>query len=447
MNQSISLPELYEQESIVAEALEFAKKQGVDQAEVNLSLSEGFSVNVRNADVETLEQTREKSLSLTVYVNHHTGTATSSDFSTAAIQAAVLKACNIARYTGEDPYAGLAEPELLATHFQDLALFHPWDVTPKDAIALAIQCEKTARVLDKRIAQVDGVSIDTHSSLTVYGNSNGFLKGYKSSRHSMSCTPIVEENGHMQRDYDYTIAREAQHLDSPEVLAQKAVTKVVRRLGARKIKTQSCPVIFEASLARGLLGNFVRAISGGSLYRKTSFLLDHLGKEIFPSSVRIWQEPHLAGGWASANYDSDGVATRAIDYVNHGILQSYILGHYSARKLGMKTTGNSGGVYNLFINHSSQNFDALLKQMNRGLVVTELMGQGVNLLTGDYSRGAFGFWVENGKIQYPVEEITIAANLKDVFANIVAIGNDVDTRSSIQTGSILVSEMRVAGGL
>ena len=302
-----------------------------------------------------------------------------------------------------------------------------------------------ARSLDQRITQVDRVSFDTHQSLAIYANSNGFLHGFKSSRHLMSCTAIAEAEGQMQRDYEYTVARKASDLGSPALLAEQCVAKVTKRLGARPIKTTRCPVIFEASLARGLISNFIRAISGGSLYRKTSFLLDHLGKSVFPSFVRIWQEPQLKGAWGSANYDSDGVATRELDYIKEGLLHSYVLGEYSARRLGLKTTGNAGGVYNLFINHSDQDFKALVKQMGRGLIVTELMGQGVNLLTGDYSRGAFGFWVENGEIQHPVEGVTIAGNLRDLLANLVAVANDVDKRSSIQTGSILLADMMVAG--
>ncbi len=444
---SANLPiELYEYEAVVAQALELALQQGSTQAEAHLGLANGFSINVRRQDVETLEQTRERNLSLTVYFNQRSGTATTSDLSREALQACVAKACNIARFTSEDPYAGLADSSLLAQEFKELDLYHPWDITPAEAIALAIRCEKAALAFHKRVSQIDGVGFDTHNAFTVYANSNGFLHSYRSSRHSLSCTPIVEERHNMQRDYDYTVARQAALLSSPENLAQQAVARVVRRLGARQIKTLRCPVIFEAPLARGLLHNFVRAISGGSLYRKSSFLLDHLDKKVFPSFVNIWQEPHLKGAWASANYDSDGVATRELDYVNQGILKNYILGDYSARKLGMQTTGNAGGVYNLFINHSAQDLKALLKQMGKGLLITELMGQGVNLLTGDYSRGAFGFWVENGEIQYPVEEITIAANLKEVFLNVVAVANDVDTRSSVQTGSILVDEMMVAGG-
>lgn len=437
--------ELKDLEIIAAQALDLAKQRGAAQAEVHLSKEEGFSTTVRNSDVETLEHTREKSLSISVYFQQRCGTATTSDLSKAAILATVEKACSIARYTSEDPYTGLADSALMATHFPDLELYYPWDITPAEAIHLSIQCEQKARSIDSRITQVDAVNFNKHQGIYVYANSHGFLNGFPVSDYMMSCSLIASDGSEMHRDYDYSLARKGLYLDSPEALAERAAQKVLSRLGATQLKTTRCPVIFQSQLARGLLGQFIRAISGGNLYRKSSFLLDHLNKPVFPSFVNIVQKPHLLGGWGSANYDNDGVFTRDLDYIKNGVLESYALGNYSARKLGLVSTGNADGVHNLSINHSGLDFKALLKQMDRGLLVTELMGQGVNILTGDYSRGAFGYWVENGEIQHPVEEITIAGNLKELFAHLVAVGSDVDTRANIQTGSILLNEMTIAG--
>jgi len=432
-------------QNTAAEALKLARDLGATQAEVHLNIEEGFNINARNQDVETLEHSFEKNLGITVYFDKKTGSAVSSDLSPAALKAAVEKACSIARFTGNDPYAGLADPSLFATQFSDLDLYHPWNITPTEAIDLALECEAKAYALDKRVKQVDEVGVSTRNYSTIYGNSLGFLQGYKASQSFMSCSIIAEENNQMHRGHDYTIARDGTQLDSPTVLAERSVEKAVRRIGAYQIKTTRAPIIFEAPLARGLIANFIKAISGGSLYRKSSFLVDHLGRAVFPDFVQIHQRPHLIGGLGSANYDSEGVATQDLDYIKDGILQHYVLGSYSARKLGMQSTGNANGVHNLFMNHSDLDLKQLLKKMDRGLLVTELMGQGVNLMTGDYSRGAFGFWVENGEIQHPVEEISIAGNLKDMLLNLVAVANDVDKRSNIQTGSILLNEMMIAG--
>ncbi len=439
------LPCSAELQDIASQVLNLAQQKGATQAEVHLSVEEGFSVNVRNADVETLEHTREKNLSITVYIDHKTGSATTSDVSQAALVAAVEKACSIARFTGVDPYAGLADPALLAQNFSDLQLYHPWEITPAEAIALALRCEERAKSIDARITQVDGVSVSTQNYISLYANSHHFMGSSQGSEHVLSCSLIAEQNAEMERAHDYSIARSASDLESAESLAERTAAKVLARLGATQIATTQCPVIFEAPLARGLLGALVRAISGANLYRESSFLLNQRGQKIFPDYIDVYQRPHLPVGWGSAHYDSDGVATRDLDYVRGGILENYVLGDYSARRLGLQSTGNANGVHNLFVKNSSLSFNDLLKKMDKGFLVTELMGQGLNLLTGDYSRGAFGYWVENGTIQCPVHEVTIAGNLRNMFAGLVAVGSDIDRRSNIQTGSILLEEMTVAG--
>ncbi len=445
METQYSSPEFLELQAVAEKTLLLAKRQGATQAEVHLSMENGFSVHAREGDVDTLEHTREKNLVLTVYFGFQSGTATTSDLSASAISSAVEKASNIARYTGADPYSGLADPELIAKQFPDLKLYHHWDISPAEAIDLALRCEKEARQRDKRIIRTEGVNLSTHDYFIIYANSHGFIGHSSASEHLFSCGLIAEQDQKMQRASEYSLVRNPADLEAPELLADRTVDKVLSRLGAVQITTRQCPIIFNPSTARGLLGSFIRAVSGGSLYREASFLLNHLDQPVFPSFVKIDQRPRLLGGWGSTNFDSEGVETNDLSFVDNGILKSYVLGSYSARKLGLKTTGNSDGVHNLFINTSDQDQAGLLKKMGDGLLVTELMGQGINIITGNYSRGAFGYWVENGVIQYPVEEITIAGNLKDMFANLVSVGNDVDQRGNIQTGSILLEEMTLAG--
>lgn len=430
---------------IILDILEQAKKLGMDQAEVSASIESGFSVTARMGDVETLEHQQEKNLQITVYKGHRNSSSSSSDFSPDALLSVLQKTCAMTDYTEQDPYSGLADAQSMATHYPDLHLFHPWHLTPTEAIDMAIHCESMARKQDPRIKNSEGASVSTYQSQYIYANTHGFLGDFSTTEHSIDCCVIAEINGEMQRDFEYTIARDANQLQTVAWVAEQVAEKTVRRLGARKISTRQCPVIFHASVARNFLGNFVSAISGYHLYRRTSFLCDHLGKMIFPSLMTIYQEPHLASTIGSSPFDDEGVATQKIVYVENGMLQSYVLDSYSARKLGLPTTGNSGGVFNLLMSQGDKNLAALCKAMGTGLLVTELIGQGVNLMTGDYSRGVFGFWVEKGEIQYPVQEVTIAGNLRDMFQGVQLIGNDVDYRGNIKTGSILLSNMVIAG--
>ncbi len=418
---------------------------GASAAEGGVSIESGLSVNVRLGEVETLEHNRDKGLGITVYFGQRKGSASTSDFSPAAIAETVRAACDIARYTEEDEAAGLADAELMATDIPDLELYHPWGISAEEAIELARQCEAEGLEQDRRITNSEGAAVSSHDSLRVYGNSHGFLGSYPSSRHSLSCTLIGQADEGMQRDHWYTIARDASKLESACAVGKKAAERTLARLGGRKIGTGQYPVIFQSEVARGVLGNLVRAISGGNLYRKASFLLDKLGEPLFPERIRIDERPHIKGALGSAPFDNEGVATRERDIVSGGILQSYVLDSYAARRLGMQTTGNAGGVHNLFISSDDTSFEALCREIGTGLVVTEVMGQGVNIVTGDFSRGASGFWVENGEIQYPVEEITLASTLQEMFRGLVRVGNDVDTRGNIQTGSWLVEQMMIAG--
>lgn len=440
-----SLPDKTRLEALVREILAEAQVQGASAAEAGVSFDVGLSVTVRLGEVETLEYHRARGLGVTVYFGQRKGSASTSDISPAAVRETVRAACGIARYTAEDACAGLADPERLAREIPDLELDHPWNITAERAIELARECEDTARAADARITNSEGASVATHRSLRVYGNSNGFIGGYPSTRHSISCTVVARQGDRMQRDYWYSVAREPAALESPAAVGRRAAERTVRRLGGRKLATCKAPVLFVPELARGLLGHFVGAIRGASLYRKASFLLDHLGKQVFPPYLRIHEQPHLKRALGSAPFDNEGVATQARDVVRDGRLEGYVLDSYAARRLGMQTTGNAGGVHNLTVEPGTLDFSGLLREMGTGLLVTELMGQGVSIVTGDYSRGAAGFWVENGEIRYPVEEITIAGNLRDMFRQVVAVGNDVDTRSSIRTGSWLVESMTIAG--
>ena len=429
----------------VQDLLDEAKKQGASAAEAGLSQENGLSVSARLGEVETIEHHCGQGLGITVYFGQRKGSASTTDLSSASIKETVSAACSIARYTSADDYSGLPEQELLATEFPDFDLNHPWNISVDDAIALAIECEDAARGYHAEISNSEGASVNTHQGNHVMGNSLGFLHGYTSTRHSLSCSVLAQRGDSMQRDYWYSVSRNALNLEPAGEIGKKAAERALRRLEGRSLSTRQCPVLYSAEIASGLLASFIGAISGGNLYRKSSFLLDALDTQVFPSFIHIHEQPHLIGALGSAAYDGEGVATKTRDLVSDGILRSYVLSTYSARKLGLHSTGNAGGVRNLTIDTGALDFQGLLKQLGTGLLVTELMGQGVNMVTGDYSRGAAGFWVENGEIQYPVEEITIAGNLKDMFKNIIAVGNDVDYRGNVRTGSILVERMSIAG--
>lgn len=431
--------------NIVQNLLDEAKKQGAGAAEAGLSQENGLSVSARLGDVETIEHHCDQGLGITVYFGQRKGSASTTDLSPDSIRETVSAACSIARYTSEDDYAGLPEEALLATEFPDFDLNHPWNISVDEAIALAIECEDAARGYHAEISNSEGASVNTHQGIHVMGNTLGFLHGNLSTRHSLSCSVLAQRGDSMQRDYWYGVSRNALNLESAAEIGKKAAERALRRLEGRSLSTRQCPVLYSAEIASGLLSSLIGAISGGNLYRKSSFLLDALDSQIFPGFIHIHEQPHLKGALGSAAYDGEGVATKTRDIVSDGILRSYVLSTYSARKLGLHSTGNAGGVRNLTLDSGALDFQGMLKQLDTGLLVTELMGQGVNMVTGDYSRGAAGFWVEHGEIQYPVEEITIAGNLKDMFKNIVAVGNDVDYRGNVRTGSILVERMSIAG--
>ena len=426
------------------DVLKVAKTQGATAAEVELSLSIGQSVSVRMGETENIEYNRDKGMAVTVYFGQQKGHASTSDLSPQALKDTVAAACNIAKYTAKDEFCGLADASLMATHVPDLDLHHPWNLSVDEAVAIAKECEAAALNVDNRITNSEGASVSTGTGFFAYSNSHGFTGGYPSSRHGISCSVIAESDDNMQRDYWYTTARAAADLQSANEIGKIAGERTVRRLDAKKIKTCQVPVLFEAPLASGLISSLVGAISGGNLYRKSSFLLDSLGKQVASSLLNIYEEPHLKKGLASSPFDNEGVATHPRQLVKDGVLQGYMLASYSARKLGMKTTGNAGGNHNLIVQSGSQDFAGLLKQMGTGLLVTELLGHGMNMVTGDYSRGAAGFWVENGVIVHPVEEITIASNMADMLKMIVGIGNDVLIQGSKQVGSILIERMTIA---
>lgn len=433
-------------QQIARDILTFAKQGGATACETNVSDGFGQTVTVRQGEVETIEYNRDKGLSVTVFIGHKRGNASTSDFSIQAIQDTVTAALSIARYTADDDCAGLADAEWLAKDYPHLGLYYPWAITVEEAIELAKKCEQSAYAVDKRITNSEGATISVSESQFIYANSLGFMGGYPLSRHSMSCAMIAEQDDSKQRDYWYCVARDAADLESPEFIGEKAGMRSVQRLGARKIATCEVPVLFEAPIASGLIGHFASAVSGGSLYRKSSFLLDTIGQRVFAPDIQIRELPHLHKGLASSAFDDDGVATVERNVVADGVVQGYFLSSYSARKLGMRTTGNAGGTHNLILqNAAPQDFESLLQEMNTGLLVTELLGHGINPVTGDYSRGASGYWIEHGEIAYPVEEITIAGNLKNMFQGIVAIGNDIVVRGSKQSGSVLIDRMTVAG--
>lgn len=433
-------------QQLVDDLLASARRLGADAAEASISIDQGLSVTARLGDVETIEHHRDQGLGISVYFGQRKGSASTTVFTPEAVEDTVKAACQIAQHAAEDPYAGLPDASDMATVFPDLQLYHPWSIDADQAVELALACEQAALDFHPDIQNSEGASVVSHRGLRVLGNSHGFVHGYPSTRHSISCMVIGKRGDSMQRDYWFSQSRRPDGLASAQSVGQQASKRTVERLGARSLDTRSCPVLFSTQVSAGLIGHFIGAIRGGNLYRKSSFLLDALGKPVFPAFVRIHEQPLLRQALGSCAYDSEGVATNPRDIVTDGVLQGYVLSSYSARKLGLKTTANAGGVHNLTVEPGDQDFEGLLKTMDTGFVVTELMGQGVNILTGDYSRGASGFWVEGGEIQSPVEEVTIAGNLRDMYRNIVAIGKDRDERgSSTRCGSILIEQMTLAG--
>jgi PmbA protein len=432
-------------EEIVELVLKEARECGADQAEAAASHDIGLSVTARLGDVENLEYTNDRGVGITIYKDSRKGSASTSDFNPEALREAVAKACSFARYTASDKYAGLANEGSMASDPPDLDLAHPWVLDSEDAIRLAIECEDAARSFDKRISNSEGATVATNTGVRAYGNSHGFIGSYRKTSHSMSCVVVGQTDGDMERDHWYSTARDPGNLDSAQSIGRTAARRTVERLGARKIRTVKAPVVFAPEIARGFIGHAIGAISGGAQYRRSSFLLDAAGEQIFPDFFRIEERPHIPKGLASAPYDAEGVATKDRDIVIEGVLQGYVLSSYSARRLGLETTGNAGGAHNLIIPGNVEGLAALLKMMGEGLLVCELIGQGVNGVTGDYSRGAVGFWVEHGEIAYPVHEITIAGNLRDLYMRIVAVGRDQDLRGGIRCGSLLVDGMTIAG--
>ncbi len=429
----------------VEQILSEARKQGASACEVAVSLQDGLSASVRQREVESVEFTRDQGFSITVYSGQRKGSASTTVLGADAVRETVAAALAIARHTSEDDCAGLADASLMARELPDLDVWHPWQLTPEQAIELALECEAAAFAADSRITNADGTSVDTGSGCTVYGNSHGFIGGYAGTSHSISCVMIAGEGEQMQRDYWYDHGRRADLLQGAAEIGRKAAGRTVSRLGARPVPTCTVPVLFAAEVAGGLFGHLMGAIAGGSLYRKSSFLVDALGEQLFPDWLTLDERPLLRGGLNSSAFDGDGLATREQPFVRDGQLVSYMLSTYSGRKLGLPSTANAGGARNLFVSHGQQDQAALLRQMGTGLLVTELMGQGLNMVTGDYSRGAGGYWVENGEIQFPVQEVTIAGNLRDMYRNMVAVGSDLDRRGSIRTGSVLLESMKVAG--
>jgi PmbA protein len=431
--------------ALVERSLDEARSAGATEADVGVSVDTGLSVAVRLGEVETLEYQRDRGMGITAYVGKRKGSATTGDLSWHAIAATVHKAVSIARFTAEDACAGLPDPATLARDVPDLDLSHPWELEAEAAIELARRCESAALGADARITNSEGASLSAHRALRMYGNSLGFLGGYPSTYYSVSCVVMGEQDGAMERDYWYTAARDWRTLEDVEAVGRKAAERTAKRLGSRRVPTERVPVLFVPDLARGLIGHLVGALRGGAQYRRSSFLLDSAGQQVLPTFFGVAERPHEHRGLGSAPFDGEGCTTRDRELIAAGVVDGYVLSTYSARKLGLATTGNAGGVHNLIVRPGEDDFAALVRRMGRGLVVTELMGQGVNGVTGDYSRGATGFWVEGGETRFPVSEITIAGNLKDMFRNLVAVGNDVDTRGSIRTGSLLIDEMTIAG--
>lgn len=448
--QDASQRELDRLAELAEDVIQRARATGASQAEVSASIDTGLSVNVRLGEVETVEHTRDRGFGLTVYFGKRKGSASTADLNADSIQATLDQACAIARYTEEDPASGLADAARMATQFPELDLWHPWSIDTADAIALGQQIEAAGRA-HAGITNSDGASVQLGESLSVYANSHGFVGRERGTRHSLSLALIAGDDAGMQRDYWYDSVRSADDFMDAKSLGDKAAERTLARVGARRLATQQASVLFVPEIARSLIGHMVGAVSGGALYRRASFLLDHAGKQIMPSWLTIVERPHLPRGQGSGNFDAEGVATRDNVLIENGVLARYVLGSYSARKLGLESTGNAGGIHNLVVEPGhgdggkADDFNGMLRRLGTGLLVTEVMGQGVNTITGDYSRGAAGFWVENGKIAYPVEEITIAANLRDMLLGIVAVGGDVDKRSHLLTGSILLDRMTIAG--
>ena len=447
MSQDVDASRIPELADVVSLVLDEARRSGATQAEADASLQKGLTATVRLGEVETVEYQRDRGLGVTVYFGHRKGSASTGDLSAEAVRSTVAKACAIARYTAEDACAGLADASELARDIPDLQLDHPWELEPDAAAELAKACEAAGLAVDARLTNSEGASVSTQRGVRVYGNSHGFLAGYPSSSHSISCVLLAEQGEDMQRDYWFSSARNPAALEGIETIGRRAGERAVARLGARRLPTGKARVLFAPEVARGLFGHFLGAIRGGAQYRRATFLLGAAGQQIFPDFVQMHERPHLPGEAGSAPFDSEGVVTRDRELVQNGVLDGYVLGSYSARKLGLRSTGNAGGNYNLSIDAgpAANTLPQLMKSLGRGLFVTELMGQGVNGITGDYSRGATGFWIEAGTIAYPVHEVTIAGNLKDMYRDITAIGSDIDARGSMHVGSVLLGEMTIAG--
>lgn len=444
-NRDASLADIERLAELARDVIARCRQKGASQSEVGMNLDRGLNVNVRMGEVETVEHTRDRGVSITVYFGKRKGSASTADLQPESIATTIDQACAIARHTEEDSAAGLADAERMATEFPNLDLWHPWDIDAERAIRIGIECEAAGRDTDARITNSDGANVSSGESIGVYANSHGFVGRERSTRHSLSCSMIAEDDQGMQRDYWYSSTRHAGDLESAADIGRRAAERTVARLNGRKLGTRECKVLYVPEVARGLIGHLVGAISGGALYRKASFLLDHQGKQILPAWFQVEEDPFIARGHGSGAYDAEGVAAIHSELVRDGVLSRYVLGSYSARKLGLQSTGNAGGVHNLLVAANAGDLDALIAQMGEGLLLTEVMGQGVNNVTGDYSRGAAGFWVENGAIAYPVDEITVAGNLRQMYLDIEAVGSDIDHRSNILIGSILVGRMMIAG--
>jgi PmbA protein len=447
IQQEVGASRIPELSAVVTQALDRARQLGATQAEADVSLQKGLSATVRLGEVDTVEYHRDRGMSITIYVGHRKGSASTGDLRPEAVAETVAKACSIARYTAEDDCAGLADPEHLAQQIPELDLDHPWGIEPDEAVELARECEAAGRALDKRINNSEGATLSSHRGVRVYGNSSGFLAGFPSTSHSLSCALVAEEAGQMQRDYWYSVARAPESLENPAAIGRRAAERTLARLGSRRLDTLRAPVLFAPEIARGVYGHFLGAIRGASQYRRSSFLLDAAGQQIFPTFLQMQERPHLLRGLASAPFDGEGVATRDRELVRNGVLDGYVCGSYSARKLGLTTTGNAGGSHNLIVSAPGveQHRQALMQTMRRGFYVTELMGQGVNPVTGDYSRGASGFWVEEGAVAFPVHEVTIAGNLREMYQRIAGLGTDIDIQGAVRCGSLLIDDLSIAG--
>jgi PmbA protein len=447
MSQEVDATRIPELQQVVSSALALARSAGASAADADASVQRGLTVTVRMGEVDTIEYHRDRGMAVTVYFGHRKGSASTADLRAAAVAQTVTKACTIARHTASDECAGLADAERMAREFPELDLDHPWELQPEQAVVLARECEAAGLAVDRRLTNSEGAALSTHRGVRVYGNTHGFLAGLPSTSHSLSCALLAQAGGEMQRDHWYSVARQATELLAGPAIGRRAGERALARLGARRLGTRRAPVLFSPEMARGLYSHFIGAIRGASQYRRASFLLDCAGQQVFPAFLQLQERPHLPRALASSNFDAEGVATRDRELVRDGVVEGFVLGSYSARKLGLETTGNAGGIHNLLVSASgaSHDFEALLALAGTGLYVTELMGQGVNGVTGDYSRGANGFWIENGAIAYPVHEITIAGNLREMLRGIVAVGTDVDTRGAIRCGSALVEAMTIAG--